>query len=241
LKGNWSLRRRQRLPLHSTTHPSPSLRITLHLWYNLHSYVLFAKGEKIVTKRALMIPFLAIHAKGGESMSPKQKDRTATLIFKINDFQLENFKLVSLCVLKGGQVVFSKLDILKPSWTLRGEFIWGGVFLVSQRKSIWIKGRKFQNLKMLCKNLIHLPLTILQKDFEKNLQKNLQNKTCGANVVQYVKNKETIHAHHVSIYIGSIPSNLCTYIMQTSSIMHFYICFGLCWHQSPKRGRLKGN
>jgi hypothetical protein len=94
---------------------------------------------------------------------------------------------------------------------------------------------------MLRKNLTHLPLTILQKVFEKNLQKNLQNKTCGANVVQYVKNKETIHAYHVSIYIGSIPSNLCTYIMQTSSIMHFYICFGLCWHQSPKRGRLKGN
>jgi hypothetical protein len=64
-----------------------------------------------------------------------------------------------------------------------------------------------------------------------------KNKTCGASVVQYVKkNKETIHAHHVSIYIGSIPSNLCTYIMQTSSIMHFYVCFGLCWHQSPKGG-----
>jgi hypothetical protein len=28
--------------------------------------------------------------------------------------------------------------------------------------------------------------------------------------------------------------------MQTSSILHFYICFGLCWHQSPKRGTLKG-
>jgi hypothetical protein len=64
-----------------------------------------------------------IHAKGGESIGPKQKDRTTTLIFKINDFQLENFKLVSLCVLKGEQVVFSKLDILKPSCTLRGEFI----------------------------------------------------------------------------------------------------------------------
>jgi hypothetical protein len=37
----------------------------------------FAKGEKVV-KRALMIPFLAIYAKGGESMSPKQKDRTTT-------------------------------------------------------------------------------------------------------------------------------------------------------------------
>ena len=29
-----------------------------------------------------MIPFLAIHAKGGESMSPKQKDRTTTTNFK---------------------------------------------------------------------------------------------------------------------------------------------------------------
>jgi hypothetical protein len=60
-------------------------------------------------------PFLAIHAKGGESIGPKQKDCTTTLILKINDFQLVNFKLISLCVLKGEQVVFSKLDILKPS------------------------------------------------------------------------------------------------------------------------------
>jgi hypothetical protein len=34
-----------------------------------------------------MNPFLAIHAKGGESMSPKQKDRTTTN-FKILVFQL---------------------------------------------------------------------------------------------------------------------------------------------------------
>jgi hypothetical protein len=46
----------------------------------------FAKGEKVV-KRALMIPFLAIYAKGGESISPKQKDRTTTN-FKIFGFQL---------------------------------------------------------------------------------------------------------------------------------------------------------
>jgi hypothetical protein len=58
---------------------------------------------------------LAINAKGGESMSPKQKDRTHHPNFKINGFQFENFKLVSLCVLKGEQVVFLKLDILKPS------------------------------------------------------------------------------------------------------------------------------
>jgi hypothetical protein len=60
-------------------------------------------------------------------------------------------------------------------------------------------------------------------------------------VVQNVKYKETIHAYSKKIFIGSILSNLCTYIMQTSSIMHFYTFFGLCWHQSPKRGRLKGN
>jgi hypothetical protein len=41
------------------------------------------KGEEN-TLRALMIPFLAVHAKGGESMSPKQKDRTTT---NFNQFQ----------------------------------------------------------------------------------------------------------------------------------------------------------
>jgi ADP-glucose pyrophosphorylase len=51
----------------------------------------------------------------------------------------------------------------------------------------------------------------LQKDFEKDLQKNLQNKTSGAKVVQNVKNKRTIHAYPMSSYIGSILSNLCTY------------------------------
>jgi hypothetical protein len=33
------------------------------------------KGRKLFL-RALMTPFLAIHAKGGESISPKQKDHT---------------------------------------------------------------------------------------------------------------------------------------------------------------------
>ena len=59
------------------------------------------KGEES-TSRALMIPFLAIHAKGGENMSPKQKDRITTN-FKIGDFKLVNFKLVSYCVQKGSK------------------------------------------------------------------------------------------------------------------------------------------
>jgi hypothetical protein len=40
--------------------------------------MLFTKGGESSLKRALLIPFLAIYAKGGESMSPKQKDRTTT-------------------------------------------------------------------------------------------------------------------------------------------------------------------
>jgi hypothetical protein len=44
------------------------------------------KGEKSSYKGLIFhskYPFLAIHAKGGESISPKQKDRTTTLILKV--------------------------------------------------------------------------------------------------------------------------------------------------------------
>jgi hypothetical protein len=55
------------------------------------------------TSWALMIPFLAIHAKGGESMSPKQKDHTTTnlknLVFQKSIF---NWYLIQ----KGEKVVF---------------------------------------------------------------------------------------------------------------------------------------
>jgi hypothetical protein len=43
------------------------------------------------------------------------------------------------------------------------------------------------------------------------LKRICKNKTCGASVVQNIKDKETIHAHPVNIYIGSILSNFCTY------------------------------
>jgi hypothetical protein len=103
------------------------------------------------------------------------------------------------------------------------------------------QGEKISNLENASQNPIHLPLTICKRTLKKIYKRICKNKTSGASVVQNVRNEETIHVHLISIYIGSIPSNLCTYTMQTSSIMHFYTCFGLCWHQSPKRGRLKGN
>jgi hypothetical protein len=45
------------------------------------------KGKKVVERAyiSLKYPFLAIHAKGGESISPKQKDRTTT---KFQKFEL---------------------------------------------------------------------------------------------------------------------------------------------------------
>jgi hypothetical protein len=103
------------------------------------------------------------------------------------------------------------------------------------------QGEKISNLEDALQNLIHLLLTICKRTLKRIYKSICKNKTCGASVVQNVKNEETIHTYLVSIYIGSIPSNLCTYIMQASSIMYFHICFGLSWNQSPKRGRLKGN
>jgi hypothetical protein len=48
--------------------------------YNLHSYIIYQRGRKF-EKRLIFhsqVSVLAIHAKGGESISPKQNDRTTT-------------------------------------------------------------------------------------------------------------------------------------------------------------------
>jgi hypothetical protein len=88
LKGNWSLRQRQRLPLRNssfavTPSNSPflgeknmSTKQKDFVFGIILTHLFMTKGESM--SRALMIPFLAIHAKGGESMRPKQKDRTTT-------------------------------------------------------------------------------------------------------------------------------------------------------------------
>jgi hypothetical protein len=101
------------------------------------------------------------------------------------------------------------------------------------------QGEKISNLENAFQNLIHLPLTICKKTLKRISKIICKNKTCGASVVQNVQNEESIHAYPMRMYIGLIPSNLCTYIMQTSSILQLYICFGLCWHQSPKRGEIE--
>jgi hypothetical protein len=55
-----------------------------------------------------MTPFLVIHAKGGESTSPKQKDRTTTLILKLMIFNWQ-FQIGILLCSKGEEIsIFKK-------------------------------------------------------------------------------------------------------------------------------------
>jgi hypothetical protein len=69
-------------------------------------------------------------------------------------------------------------------------------------------------------------------------QKNCKNKLSGANVVQNVKIDQS---NHICVKTLSFQSNLCTSDkLQTSYTSTLCICFGLCWHQSIKWGRLKG-
>jgi hypothetical protein len=59
----------------------PVLRIALHFGIIFTHIFVFAEGRESLKKGLYFThkyPFLAIHAKGGESMSPKQKDRTTT-------------------------------------------------------------------------------------------------------------------------------------------------------------------
>jgi hypothetical protein len=68
-----------RLPLHSTGIIYTSSFASQHspIWYNPSPIYCLPKGEKNF-KGSQKSPFLAINAKGGEILSPKQKDRTTT-------------------------------------------------------------------------------------------------------------------------------------------------------------------
>jgi hypothetical protein len=107
----YSAKTKASTPLHNSSFAvSPSHFSNIGI---IFTRILFAKGEKVVA-RALMIPFLVIYAKGGESMSPKAKGPHHPPNFKTNDFQLISFKLVSYYVQKEEKVVFSKLISQKP-------------------------------------------------------------------------------------------------------------------------------
>jgi hypothetical protein len=66
--------------------------------------------------------------------------------------------------------------LVKPSWTLKGEFHLGGVFVLVKGKA-FETGEQISNLENASRNLIHIPLTIckwLWKDFPKEFAKTKQ-------------------------------------------------------------------
>jgi hypothetical protein len=86
-----------RLPLHSIdiNYPSLSLRTTLHFGI-IFTLITSTNGEKVKRAHILLTkyPFLVIHVKGGERISPKQKDRTDRTTTNFKKFLKAVFQLV---------------------------------------------------------------------------------------------------------------------------------------------------
>jgi hypothetical protein len=122
LKGKWSHRRRQ--GFHSTPSNYSSFIVTPHrspIWYNLHSYIVCQRGRE--SNEGLIFhskyPFLAIHAKGGQSISPKQKDRTTT---PISNFSKQVFKCFSIGIFENSISIDKTLLNTKRRISLKWEF-----------------------------------------------------------------------------------------------------------------------
>jgi hypothetical protein len=78
LKGKWSIRQRQGFHSNSDDIIYPlSLLLHISIGMTLHSYFLYQRGESIRRNYEGLSssPFLELNAKGGEVLSPKQKDQ----------------------------------------------------------------------------------------------------------------------------------------------------------------------
>ena len=115
LKGNQSLRRRQRLPLRNspfaiTPGHSPSLGERakgLRLWYNLNSFIYDQRGRKHFEGSNGSV--FGDSCQRGRKYEPKAKGPHHHLFLKLEIFQLVNFKLVSYCVQKGRKYYFKMI------------------------------------------------------------------------------------------------------------------------------------
>jgi hypothetical protein len=142
-----------------------------------------------------------------------------------------------LCSKRGENSIFKTCKTLLNT---KRRILFRGSLFKSKEEHLG-QGEKISNLENAFFNLIHVPLTICKRFLKRILQRICKTKPM-VQMWSKILNKKKNHpctSAEISILV-STPINLCTYIMQTSSILHFYICFGLCWHQSPKRGRLKG-
>jgi hypothetical protein len=156
-------------PLHySSFAVTPSISPTLV--YSSFIYLMTKGGEKYFEGSNDSV--FGDSCQRGRKYEPKAKGPHHHQFQKKLVFSKSIFQLVSYWVKKGKKIVFH-FESSKLSWTLRGWFHLEGV-LFSQRKSIWNRGRKFQNLKMLLKILFICPWPFakeLWKGFTKEFAK----------------------------------------------------------------------
>jgi hypothetical protein len=108
-------------------------------------------------------------------------------------------KLISYCIQKGEKVVFSNW-YLKTLLNTKRRILLRGVLFRSKEKHLKQGEKKISNLENASQNLIHLPLIICKRTLKRIYKRICKNKTCGASMVQNVKNKETFHAYLMRIY-----------------------------------------
>jgi hypothetical protein len=101
------------------------------------------------------------------------------------------------------------------------------------------QGEKISNLENASQNLIHLPLIICKKTLKRISKRICKNKTSGASVVQNVKIRRKHPCISYEMYIGLIPSNLCTYIMQSSSILQLIYLLWFVLASITKKGEIE--
>ena len=116
-----------------------------------------------------MIPFLAIHAKGGESKSPKQKDRTTT---NFKNLSVEYFSIDILLCSKGGESSISKWYI-KTLLNTKRRISFRGSFVLVKGKAFETKGEYFKSWKCFSKSYL-FTFDYLQKSLKRIYKKNLQ-------------------------------------------------------------------
>jgi hypothetical protein len=93
------------------------------------------------------------------------------------------------------------------------------------------QGEKNSNLENASQNLISFTFDYLQKDFEKNFQKEFaKNKTSGASVVQNVKYEESIHAYLMKCILVkfqvTFALTLCK-LVQFCTYIFALVCVGI--------------
>jgi hypothetical protein len=117
-----------RLPLHSIGIFYPSSLLCTPNWYNLSLIFTCTNGGES-KKGSQKSPFLAINAKGGESISPKQKDCTTTFrkilidIFQIGMFTFNWYIFKTSISIYFQLVSIKTLLKTKRRISFRGSFV----------------------------------------------------------------------------------------------------------------------